>query len=80
MRYLKHVFAFLVLALGFSLSLAAQTRGDTVAADAAFERFYGIIRRREAVFPSDYDVYRAVEVTQKYTRSQAQTAESDDSL
>ena len=26
MRYLKHVFAFLVLALGFSLSLAAQTR------------------------------------------------------
>ncbi len=55
----------------YAEALAAQTRGDTVAADAAFERFYGIIRRREAIFPSDYDVYRAVEVTQKYTRSQA---------
>ncbi len=48
-------------------ALAALTAGDEAAATAAYDRYCRIIREREAVYPMDFDVYRAIEVTQRYT-------------
>ena len=48
-------------------ALAALTAGDEAAAMAACDRWCRIIREREAVYPMDFDVYRAIEVTQRYT-------------
>ena len=48
-------------------ALAALTRGDREAADTAFADFCRLVRRRESAYPGDYDVYRAIEVAQRYT-------------
>ncbi len=51
----------------YSEALAALTQGDRDAAAAAFSRFCRLIREREKKYPMDYDVYRAIEVMQRYT-------------
>lgn len=48
-------------------ALAALTRGDDAGARAAYDQFCRLIRERERLYPMDYDVYRAIEVTQTYT-------------
>jgi len=48
-------------------ALAALTRGDEGQAQAAFSRFCRIVREREAQYPMDYDVYRAIEVMKRFT-------------
>ena len=46
---------------------AALASGDEAASQTAYSRFCRIVREREKVWPMDYDVYRAIEVTQRYT-------------
>ena len=48
-------------------ALAALTQGDQASADRAFADFCRLVRQRESQFPGDYDVYRAIEVMQRYT-------------
>lgn len=48
-------------------AVAALTAGNETAEQAACDQFLHIIRDREKTWPEDYDVYRAVEVTSRYT-------------
>ncbi len=48
-------------------ALASLTQGDEAGAQTAYDRFCRIVRQREKLYPMDYDVYRAIEVTQQYT-------------
>ena len=48
-------------------ALASLTQGDGAGAQTAYDRFCRIVRQREKRYPMDYDVYRAIEVTQRYT-------------
>ncbi len=48
-------------------AIAALTQGDQASADRAFADFCRLVRQRESRFPGDYDVYRAIEVMQRYT-------------
>ena len=48
-------------------AVAYLTEGRDAEAADAFRRFKALIRAREAVYPDDYDVYRAIEVMTRYT-------------